>query len=224
MDLTELSKSLEELIYDVMIWIIFFPYTLFLVLVRPGKMIAYVSAEMRKPTDAETRFDRGLSPPLFLFLAIIVGWIVAPRIPKALMAEPQSAIAAAMAESDWNILLVRMLLYCAFPLAGALIYEWRTPGGIGRESFRQPFYQQAYLCAPLALVISTGFVSLSVGTDEMTAGLIALAMLAILGWYLAAQIIFYRWTLQTGWFAAVLLATLSGVLGVAIFLLSFLIV
>ena len=58
----------------------------------------------------------------------------------------------------------------------------------------------------------------------MTAGLIALAMLAILGWYLAAQIIFYRRTLQTGWFAAVLLAILSGVLGVAIFLLSFLIV
>jgi UDP-N-acetylmuramyl pentapeptide phosphotransferase/UDP-N-acetylglucosamine-1-phosphate transferase len=224
MDLTELSKSLEELIYDVMIWIIFFPYTLFLVLFRPGKMIAYVGAEMRKDGDNETRFDRGLNPPLFLFLAIIAGWIMSPRVPDSIKQEPQSAVAAAIAESDWNLLLFRMLLFCAFPLAGALIYEWRTPGGIGRESFRQPFYQQAYLCAPVALIISTGFVKLTVGMDELAAGILALVMLGILIWYFGAQIIFYRRTLQSGWPGAILLAICSAALGIGIFLLSFLIV
>lgn len=216
MDIFKLSKSLDELIYDVMMWIIFYPYTLLRVLSSPGGMIEYVSSELRK-SDEDQLFDRGLSPPLFLFLSIILGWLLAPDITGELQKSGGGIVLKALADSSWNLLLYRLLIYCAFPLAGAMIYEWRTPGGISRASFRRPFYQQAYLCAPIALVISLGMVLLGTGEDELGAGITALVILASLMWYFWAQIVFFRRTMNAGWFSAIGLALLALVIGLAMF-------
>lgn len=218
MDIFKLSKSLDELIYDVMMWIIFYPYTLLRVLFSPGNMIDYVSSELRK-SDETQLFDQGLSPPLFLFLSIILGWLLAPDITAQLRHSEGGIVLKAIAESSWNLLLYRLLIYCAFPLAGAMIFEWRTPGGVSRESFRCPFYQQAYLCAPIALVVSLGLVLLASGEDELRAGVTALAILASLLWYLWAQAIFFRRTMNAGWLLALGLAFLALGIGLAIFYL-----
>lgn len=214
MDIFKLSKSLDELIFDVMMWAIFYPYTLFRVLVWPLTMIDYVTAELRKNPDTDALFDRGLSPPLFLFLSIVIAWALSPDIGSMLKLQSSTAMASAINESSITMLTYRLAQFSVFPFAGALVYEWRTPGAISRENFRQPFYQQAYLCGPLAIVLSVAsVVVLKFKNDNNILAYTAVALLLILAWYLWTQIVFFRRTLSSGRGGAVFWALLAVTLG-----------
>lgn len=214
MDIFKLSKSLDELIFDVMMWVIFYPYTLFRVLVWPRTMIDYVTAELRKDPDTDDLFDRGLSPPLFLFLSIVIAWALSPDIGSLLKLQSKTAMASAINESSITMLTYRLAQFSVFPFAGALIYEWRTPGAISRESFRQPFYQQAYLCGPLAIVLSVAsVVVLKFENNTNILAYTALALLVIVAWYLWSQFVFFRRTLESSWSGALFWALLSVGLG-----------
>ena len=220
MDIFKLSKSLDELIFDVMMWAIFYPYTLIRVLIWPGKMIDYVANELKKDPETEELFDQGLSPPLFLFLSIVIAWMLSPDISGLLKAQSTTAIAKAINESSMTMLTYRLALFCTFPFAGALIYEWRSPGGISRKTFRLPFYQQAYLCGPLAIVMSVATVILTQLQDKedhhslITMAYTILAFLAILLWYFWTQTVFFRRTLDSGRSGAAFWGFLSVALGI----------
>ena len=226
MDIFKLSKSLDELIFDVMMWAIFYPYTLFSVLIWPGRMIDYVAEELKKDPENEELFDRGLSPPLFLFLSIVIAWMLSPDVGNLLRAQSDTAIAKAINESNLTMLTYRLAYFCVFPFAGALIYEWRTPGGISRQSFRLPFFQQAYLCGPLAIVASVASV-FAIRFDEtlfnerevLNMAFSLLALLAIFLWYFWTQTVFFRRTLDSGKGGAALWGLLSVALGITFSLL-----
>lgn len=214
MDIFKLSKSLDELIFDILMWVIFYPYTLVRVLMWPGYMIDYAAAELRKDPEKEELFDRGLSPPVFLFLSIVLAWLISPAAPAATQSEPETAIAGLINGSVMSLLTYRLALYCVFPFAGALIYEWRTPGGISRHPFRAPFYQQAYLCAPLAIVFSIAAVVATRIQDIDLLAFMLLAMVVILLWYFWSQIVFFRRTMDSSWPAASFWGFLSVCLGI----------
>lgn len=212
MDIFKLSKSLDELIFDVLMWVIFYPYTLVRVLIWPGYMIDYAAAELNKDPAEDGVFDRGLSPPVFLFLSIVIAWMISPEAPAT--AQSQTALAGMINGSVMSLLTYRLALYCVFPFAGALIYEWRTPGGISHHSFRLPFYQQAYLCAPLAIVFSIASVVATKVRDLDVLAFMAIALLLISLWYLWSQIMFFRRTMDSSWPAAAFWGFLSTCLGV----------
>lgn len=220
MDIFKLSKSLDELIFDVMMWAIFYPYTLVRVLIWPGRMIDYVANELKKNPETEELFDQGLSPPLFLFLSIVIAWMISPDISGLLKAQSTTAIAKAINESNMTLLTYRLALFCTFPFAGALIYEWRSPGGISRASFRLPFYQQAYLCGPLAIVMSIATVIATQLQDKedfnsmITIVYTFVALLLIMLWYFWTQTVFFRRTLDSGRSGAVFWGFLSVSLGI----------
>ena len=213
MDIFKLSKSLDELIFDILMWVIFYPYTLVRVLIWPGYMIGYAAEELRKDTEKSDLFDRGLSPPVFLFLSIVIAWMIAPDAPVS--AQSQSAIAGIINGSVMSLLTYRLALYCVFPFAGALIFEWRTPGSISHHSFRLPFYQQAYLCAPLAIVFSITTVVATRIRDTDVLAFTALALIAIVVWYYWSQVVFFRRTMDSSWPAAAFWGLLSVCLGIS---------
>jgi len=71
MNFFNLLKSLDELLYEIMSWLIFYPVTLWRTLVRPLKMMDYSDLEQR---DAEEKqYTDTLAPPLFLLLTLIIG-------------------------------------------------------------------------------------------------------------------------------------------------------
>lgn len=213
MDIFKLSKSLDELIFDILMWVIFYPYTLVRVLIWPGYMIGYAAEELRKDTEKSDLFDRGLSPPVFLFLSIVIAWMIAPDAPVS--TQSQSAIAGIINGSVMSLLTYRLALYCVFPFAGALIFEWRTPGPISHHSFRLPFYQQAYLCAPLAIVFSITTVVATRIRDTDVLAFTALALIAIVVWYYWSQVVFFRRTMDSSWPAAAFWGLLSVCLGIS---------
>ena len=199
MDAFKIANGIEELIYDVMLWIIFYPYTLARVVLRPLGMMHYVRDEIGRPV--EEQFANSISPPLFLFLSILLGWLIVPIDPE--LAKRIDAESVAMSptlklatESLTNLIVYRVAVFCSFPLLGALIFEWRTPGGITRETFRAPVYQQCYITAPMALLVSSALTELAlVGNrqDELARAAIWLLIgLASMGWAVTAQYRFFR--------------------------------
>ncbi len=213
MDAFKIAKGIEELIYDVMLWIIFYPYTLARVVLRPLHMMRYVTDEMAKP--GEDQFANSISPPLFLFLSILLGWLIVPIDPELLKhVNAQGAqISPAMkliAESLTNLIAFRVAVFCSFALLGALIYEWRTPGGINRETFRAPVFQQCYITAPMALLVSAAMTVLGLGgtteDEQVRAGLWLLVGLASIIWAIIAQYRFFRHIAGSGVVAAMLWA------------------
>lgn len=70
MDFLKLIRSLDELLYEIMSWLIFYPVTLWRALTRPLKMMDYSDAEQGDAEDQQ--YSDTLSPPLFLLLTLVL--------------------------------------------------------------------------------------------------------------------------------------------------------
>ena len=70
MDFLKLIRQLDELLYEVMSWLVFYPVTLWRALRHPSKMMDYSDAELGDP--AERQYTDTLSPPLFLLLTLVL--------------------------------------------------------------------------------------------------------------------------------------------------------
>ena len=74
MDLYNLPKLIEQGVYDVMMWILFFPMTLLRMVAAPRRTLAYVRGQSGLPDDEA--FSDAMRPAIFLVIAIIIGaWL-----------------------------------------------------------------------------------------------------------------------------------------------------
>ena len=186
MDIFNFAKAVEQGIYDVMLWVFFYPYTLVRMILRPAQMLAYVRAESSK--NPETAFGSAMRPALFLFISILIGALLQPLNVGEIKTLETSRIGALIAQSFFALLLFRMVSFSVFPLIGAVLYDWLTPGQISRDTMRTPFHQQCYICAPFALIESPALSSFSQTVEPWVLGF---ALLAVL-WFLVCQVIFFR--------------------------------
>ena len=70
MDFIKLIQSLQELVFEMVVWVLLLPKTFFRALLRPDLMVKYVNSELQK--EPEKQFDDYISPVLFyLMLAVI---------------------------------------------------------------------------------------------------------------------------------------------------------
>lgn len=54
MDFLKLLRSLEEFLYELCTWLLFFPRTLYRVVVHPRRMAQYVDTELKKIWSASS--------------------------------------------------------------------------------------------------------------------------------------------------------------------------
>ena len=71
MDFIGIIRSLEELLYEVMSWLIFYPRTLWRTLTNPAAVTAYSDAEQNDRPDEQ--YTDTLSPPLLLMITMVLG-------------------------------------------------------------------------------------------------------------------------------------------------------
>ena len=69
MDFIRILRSLEEFLYEVMTWLVFYPRTLLRSAARPIEILDYSRADLRKPEEEQCQ--DALSAPLFL---IALSW------------------------------------------------------------------------------------------------------------------------------------------------------
>lgn len=188
MDLMKWLSSLDELLFEVMSWLIFFPLTLWRTLARPLDMMAYADAQLALPEDRQ--YAAMLSPPLFLALALLLAHAVSTALGQtdALIADRHGL--AGLVNDQTSALLFRLMVFAMVPLLMAVRLLRRQGLPIERGTLRTPFYGQCYPAATFALALSLGVTFAGLPARAMHATGVALGLLAVA----------YLLVVETRWF------------------------
>lgn len=185
MDFMRLLKSLEELLYELASWLLFYPITMWRTLRHPQAMMHYADVELAD--DIAEQYTDTLGPPLFLLITLLI----AHGFELALVSQEMPWAPPSFLASDSNLLLFRAVAFSIFPLLMALKLLRHRSIRIDRNTLKRPFYSQCYVAAPFALVTSIGGVLTRIDKPAtMLAGLVLFGLATL--WYA---------TVETRWFA-----------------------
>lgn len=187
MDFIRILRSLEEFLYEVMTWLVFYPRTLLRTTFRPIEILDYSRAEMRKPE--EEQFQEALSAPLFLMLTLVISHAIELAIAPHHVPVPTHA-GVKLFGSYQNLVLLRSLMFAAFPLMFALQQVKDAKQPLTRQTLRGPFYGECYPAAVFCLVFGVGGTVAQISPQHRVPGwtIIAVAML----WYLSLQVVWLK--------------------------------
>ena len=180
MDFMRMLRSLEELLYEVMTWLVFYPRTVLLTLVQPLKTLEYCKAQFHRPE--EEQFDRSLSPPLFLLLSLLLSHFLEIGLNIDPVAQANASI---LQMSEQNLLVFRSLVFALFPLMFALRYVKASGLSLSRTTLRAPFFIECYPASVFALLLQIGMtMERGLQHGRIAGGVLAVAATV---WYLAVQ-------------------------------------
>jgi hypothetical protein len=188
LDFIAIIRSLEELLYEVMSWLIFYPLTLWRTMCNPAAVTAYSDNEQRDQPDE--RYADTLSPPLLLMITMVLTYVLSHWIGSA---EPQATSEAgkAVTESATNLLLLRALIFAIIPLVIAAIAMLGGGIPIDRKTLRKPFYSQCFLVTPFALLLQSAFAVYQLtGYGSLVGSILGFGAFLWFGWA------------QAGWFSS----------------------
>jgi hypothetical protein len=176
-------RSVEELLYEVMSWLLFYPRTVFMTLTRPLKTMRYSDSEQRdKP---EKQYLETLSPPMFLVLSILLAHglevLFGFQVEKG-----SSTVSRYVLSNDQNLLIFRALMFSLHPLVFA--WAWLKLSGrkIDRDTLRPPFFAQCYLSGATSILVSVASLAVRDPREWTTWTGVAIVAAATV-WYLAIQ-------------------------------------
>jgi len=189
MDFLKILKSFEDFVYEALIWLVLLPKSLLRIVLHPIRMSSYVALELGRD-DGEDRFGEAISPPLLLILCVLIAHLldlaVRPQTP-----DTSGSVAGLIFASDQYMLLYRTIAFGIWALAGAVYALLRTGTVLGRQTLRTPFYEQCYLVAPFALLLSvSGSLMLAGGRSAALGAGLGIAGFA---WFALVQIAWIRW-------------------------------
>lgn len=190
MNFVQWLNSLDELLYELMSWIIFFPITLWRILRRPLTTMRYAEAQLL--LDHDLQYRATVSPPIMLILSVVVmqGIGLAVDGTNPIVASRHGL--AALVSDNTTLLLLRLVLFGTFALVLAARKVQRSSVSLDRDTLKPPFYAQCYAISPFCLLIGIGTVA---AAEQAT-------VLRIAGWaaWLVACV-FYT-VAQVRWFGS----------------------
>lgn len=195
MDLMRLLRSLEEFLYELVGWLVFYPRTFWRILSRPGAIARYTRIELAQ--DSERQFGETMSPVLMLILTVAIGHAI-EMAARLSLPPADSPLRVLVFGSEQALLLMRSAVYSTYALGAALGTLRRQRQPITRDTLREPFSIQAFLVCPFVLLTSAGgaMARMSEGVAA-TVGLVIAA--AGCAWYIAARTAAYRALYGGGW-------------------------
>lgn len=201
MNFMQLLNTLDELLFELMSWLVFYPVTLWRTLRHPFRMMKYADTELGKTDDAQ--YAETMSPPLFLLASLILSHAIELALvgDSPLIRETRGL--AGLVTDDTSLIVLRLLMFSIFPLVMATRSVRAQGHRLSRDTLKLPFYSQCYPAAVFALVLGLG------GT--LTTLHVPWAVLA--GLALMAMAFIAYGVLQIRWFAH----NLGGKLGRGIF-------
>lgn len=215
MDFMKIIESLDEALYTVMCWLIFYPLTLWRAIVRPPEMMAYADREVSD--RIEDQYDDAIRPPLFLFLTLVIshGIEIAVMGQNSLLADRHGL--AALVDSDLSLLALRLMLFSLFTLMMAVRLLRLQKIKLTQASLRRPFYGQCYTAAPFALLIGVGtlFTSAALPREQIIGASILVVAFV---WYLAVESTWFARRLEVSRAAGLWHASIAAILALFLFM------
>lgn len=150
MDFAKLLKSVEDAVYEVMVWLLLLPKTMLWTMFKPKNAIEYVDMEWEKKPDE--RFDEYLSPVMLWLLSAVIPmtlWFILAR-PDV---ETTQDFLKALSNDIYQVTFYMMLI----PFLYIAWAEWLNKQPIRRSGLKISFYRHCYALAPaqvLTLLVS----------------------------------------------------------------------
>jgi hypothetical protein len=183
MNAMKILQSVEDLLYEVMSWLLFYPRTLMMTLRHPLRTMHYSDAEQRD--RPEKQYLETLSPPLFLVLSILLAHGLELMFGVPVTDEP-NPVSRFVTANDQNLLVFRALMFSLHPLIFAWAFLKLSGRKIDRDSLRGPFFAQCYLAGATSILVSLGSLGLNDTSVWTTlAGMVLVAIVTV--WYVAIQ-------------------------------------
>lgn len=190
MDFMRLLKSLEELLYEVMVMLVFFPRTLYLTIRHPQRMMDYADTELGDVQSEQ--YNDTLSPPLFLMICLALSHGIEVALPTA-----GTERLPAILHDTQNLLMFRVFMFSLLPLVLSLRLLSALGIALDRETLRPVFYSQCFVTAPMTLVIGVATQLWQIG-DDRTVNVANVIFWGGIAWYVAQQILWFRTKLGVG--------------------------
>jgi len=175
MDFMKLLKSIEELLYELITWFVFYPLTFWRIIRHPIVMLTYAQKELS--TKDGVQFDDAVSPPILLLLTLVL-----LHVTEGMLSRAPTAILPTLLQDDRNLLLFRALAFSLFPLLYATIGLRVGGARLTRSTLKPAFYSQSYATVPFVLALNASTQLLSHGQQ-----LGWLLMVAGIVWYVAVE-------------------------------------
>ena len=198
-----LLRSLEEFLYELVGWLVFYPRTFWRILWRPGAIARYTRLELAQ--DRDQQFSETISPVLMLVLSVILVHALEVALKLSLPAI-SSPVGQLLFGSEQGLLLTRSAVFCVFALGAALGTLRQNRQAVTRDTLREPFSIQAFLVCPFVVMFSGGELLVRVGGFEWAGRALVFVSVA---WYIAARVIAYRALNHAGWLGSVALVLFS---------------
>jgi hypothetical protein len=192
-DFLRIVRSLEDLLYEIIAWLVFYPRTLGRILLHPRETLRYSETELADTPDEQ--YSDTLSPPLFLMLTVLIAHGFELALGTTLAA-PKGAIGQMLLSSEQNLLLMRSLLFSIYALVGATALLRHRHVALDRRTLRGPFYAQCYLIAPFALGLYAATIMARMPADAIKLAAIVLFVGTVV-WYLWVQTLWFKRQLST---------------------------
>lgn len=180
MNFLQFLKSLDDLLYEIVTWLVFYPVTLWRTIRHPWAMMDYADEELGQ-TD-EQQYTDTISPPLFLLMTLLLSHAVELAVLGQSSLVTRTDGLAGLITDDTTLLLMRLLVFSVFPLIMAVRLIRKQKVRLTRASLKQPFYAQCYLAGPFALLIGLGAIVSQLHWDHVNFGGYVLIAVA-LSWY-----------------------------------------
>ncbi|KTE37494.1 MULTISPECIES: hypothetical protein [unclassified Sphingopyxis] len=188
MNFFNLLQSLDELLYEVMSWLVFYPITLWRTLVRPLQMMDYSDSEQGDASDQQ--YTDTLSPPLFLLLSLIIVHAAEIALVGNDAVVASKVGLSAFVSNNTDLIILRIVMYSLFPVMMATRMVRAQTLQVNRDTLRAPFYSQCYVAAVLAMMLGGAVILVKLAHDWSVLAGGALALFGLL-WF---------GFLQTAWF------------------------
>jgi len=177
-------KSFDELLFELMTWLVFYPVTLWRSIRHPLQTMRYAMTELEKKSSAQ--FRDALRPPIFLFVTVIIAHVVELQaVGDSPIVGNQSGLAD-LINDDTSLIVLRIMGFALFPVAMAAIETKLQGDRVNRDTIQRPFYAQCYLAAPFALALSLASTAIRISNSSLQeCGLLLVLISTLL--YLGAE-------------------------------------
>lgn len=152
MDFYKLIQSLDELLYEVLSWLLFFPITVWRVMTRPVATMRTVERELGETDDKQ--FDDMLGPPLFLFLCLLLLHAIELGTGTGDELIKSHEGLSRYITSDANVIEFRAIMFGLLPLTAARRMVKAQGLALNKQTLRAPFYAQCYAAGLYALLFN----------------------------------------------------------------------
>jgi hypothetical protein len=209
-------KSFEDLLYELMSWLVFYPRTLWRSVRHPLEMMARGEQELKEPPQEQ--FNDLLSPPIFLLLTILLahGFELA-LIGNSDLIDKDGGLASLISDNT-SLILFRIVMFASLPIVVGAFSLWTLGRPLDRTTLQPVFYAQCFVTTPEFLFYSIAGTLSRLENDWAKLGS-AVLLLAGTVFYFGVQAAWFKRELKRGWGIGV--ACAGAVFVITILLLAF---